>query len=65
MSLFKFALSSTTSGIIFFKSSYVIPPGLSIVGVSSDKSRTVDSRPMPVLPPSIIISILPSMSSIT
>ena len=43
----------------------VIYPGRSMVGVSPVRSTIVDSIPMPTAPPSSIISIRPSISSIT
>ena len=48
-----------------FTISYVINPGLKIIGGLTVTSMIVDSSPIPTIPPSIIISIRPSMSSIT
>ena len=45
--------------------SMVIAPGRRSVGISPDTSTIVDSTPIPTAPPSMIISIFPSMSSMT
>ena len=52
---------STASSIWLF----VMNPGLSIVGTSDVRSKTVDSIPIAVLSPLTIASILPSISSAT
>ena len=55
-----FTLGSTSSNI-----SFVIYPGLKIVGVSVLISIIVDSIPIPTAPPSRINGILPCISSYT
>lgn len=49
----------------FFAISYVINPGRKTRGGSTVTSIIVDSNPIPTMPPSIIMSMRPSKSSIT
>ncbi len=57
--------SVLTSQRTSFSMSLVIYPGRNITALLPDTSTIVDSIPMSGLPPSIIISIVPSRSSIT
>ena len=57
--------STSTLSQIFLNISRVTAPGLRSVGISDVRSMMVDSTPIPTAPPSIIISILPFISSNT
>ena len=57
--------STATSPITSLNISFVIAPGLRIIGGVTVISRIVDSTPISTLPPSRIISILPLKSSAT